>query len=596
MQHSATPVALGPAKMDDPAAGDFHPDMGLAELVRLGRRARTEVATGQPLKLAILANFSTQFLTVGLELALRSRGFAPQVFEAGYNQWERELVDPAAEIASFQPDIILLTLTSALLHLREQHSDADRCAKYVADLVEGASRRLAARFVVTLPDPLEEEVEQTGWAYAWRQQFTRALTAGLGGRAVLVDLAPLVAQVGAADWYSARFLVTKKLPANPQTSARHADYLATTIAAVARKPVRLVITDLDDTLWGGVVGEVGWEGVNLDAEGEGFGALRLQRFLLGLHQRGVLLAICSKNNPEDALEVFRRRPEMLLREQHFADIRINWEPKSLNVKATLDALKLTPPGTVLLDDSPFERGEVCAAFPEVWAPDFPADAVDLVPLLARSGRFALPVMTAEDRQRNERYVTERQRQQTASAAGTAADYYRALNLILVPQPLSDENFQRVLDLIAKTNQFNVTTRRYGRADLVSLAQQPGTEVWTYALSDRFGDYGTVSVAILRTVGGDLVIDTWLMSCRAMGRTAERGIFRHIYERAGARAANRIFGEYIATAKNKPVENLFPQLGFASSAASADGAQFVFAVAQGEPGNEYVAIRPGHAKA
>jgi FkbH-like protein len=569
----------------------FHPGLGLAELTRLHRLFQKEGPIGErpKLKVAVLANYSTQFLTMGLQLALHARGVAPVLYESGYNQWEQELLDTTTGLANFQPDVVLLTLASELLAFREAGDEPAAFAARLANMVSAASRSLRCRFVVTLPPPLEEELEQTGWAYGWRERLCRELRTALDGLAVLVDLTPLMIQVGAAGWYSSRFYVTKKLPINPQTTARLADYLARTIVAIDRRPVRLVVLDLDNTLWPGTVGEVGWDGLDLDAEGNGFASLRLQRFLLGLHARGVLLAVCSKNNPEDALEVFRRRPEMLLKEHHFADMRINWESKSVNVRAILKTLNLTEPGTVFLDDSPFERGEVSCTFPEIWVPDLPEDPVDLVPFLVGSGRFTLPTVSAEDLLRQDQYRVERERSSLEATVGNLDEYYRSLSLVLTPKPIDDTTLQRSVDLLAKTNQFNLTTRRHGREAMRRFLDEPGNEVWCYGLRDRYGDYGVIAVLIGQREGDALRIDSWVMSCRAMGRTVERAIFNHLLERARHGGAGEVIGEFISTAKNKPIETLYDGLGFARRQESPGERLYVYETSAPPPSNDFVTI-------
>lgn len=575
----------------DPGTGAFHPNLGLAELTRLHRAFQKEAQPeGRPkLKVAVLANYSTQFLTMGLQLALHARGVAPVLYEAPYNQWERELLDATTGLATFKPDVVLLTLASELLAFREAGDDPAAFAARLASLVSKASQSLRCRFVLTLPQPMEEELEQTGWTYGWRERLCRELRTALDGLAVLVDLTPLIIQVGAAAWYSSRFYVSKKLPANPQTTARLADYLARTIVAIDRRPVRLVVVDLDDTLWPGIVGEAGWDGLDFDAEGNGFASLRLQRFLLGLHQRGVLLAICSKNNPEDALDVFRRRPEMLLKEHHFADMRINWESKSVNVGAILKTLNLTEPGTVFLDDSPFERGVIRSTFPEIWVPDFPADPVDLVPSLVASGRFTLPTVSAEDLLRQEQYRVERERTSLEANAGSLDEYYRSLSLVLTPKPIDDNTLQRSIDLLAKTNQFNLTNRRHGREAMQRFLDGPENEVWCYGLRDRYGDYGVIAVVIGEREEDALKIDSWVMSCRAMGRTVERAIICHLLERARDGGAVRVVGEYIPSAKNKPAETLYDDLGFVRGNDSPGERSFVYETGAAPPSNDFVAI-------
>lgn len=550
------------------AVAGFEPAIGLArlkELSRLFARASHEERAERlkrPLRLAVLANHSTQFLVQGLELALASRGFSPVVYEAPYNQWELELADPKAPFLAHGPDAVLLTLSAALLAYRADAADPIALAGRVCGLVLEAKQRTRAMFVVALAEPLQEEIDATGWAARWRRAFNEELRTRLEGSCTLVDMDPLVTQVGAGAWYAGRFLVAAKFCCHPDRTASLADYLASHVAAALARAVKLVIVDLDNTLWGGVVGEAGWQGVELDAEGGGYPYLRLQKFLLGLHEKGVLLAAASKNNAEEALAVFRNRPEMLLKEDHFAAMRIDWNPKSANVAAILEELNLSSAGVVFLDDSPHEREEVRRLLPEIWVPDFPQDNVDLAPMLAASGRFRLPLATREDLERNAAYRLERRRRQAQTSFADLGEYYRSLELVLTPVPIGPDNEKRVLDLIAKTNQFNLTTRRHGADALARFCGNVDNYCYAYSLRDRFGHYGLVAVLIAERRGDACVIDTWLMSCRVMGRTVERAVFEHLRSWAVSHGIKEIIGEYILTAKNAPVRGLYSQLGFA----------------------------------
>lgn len=545
----------------------FGPHLSLKQLNALHERAFGPGATpptlARQVRIAVLANHATAFLERGLRLALASRGYAAEIQAAPYNQWQAALLDPA-DVAAFRPDLVVLSLTSQLLAYREA-AEPEAFAAELAAMLKSTSDRLGAKFVVTLPEPLAEEVEPTAWARPWRRRLIDALQSALGELAVLVDLDPLVTRLGADRWFAPRFFVNAKLIAHPDATAALADHIAAAVAGCIRRAVRLVVVDLDDTLWGGVVGEVGWQGVDLDIEGRGFGYLRLQRFLLGLRERGVVLAAVSKNNERDAMEVFQNRSEMLLKPEHFVEMRINWEPKSSNLADILESLNLTPAGTCFLDDSAFEREEVRRLLPGVLVPDFPADIADLVPALAASGDFAAPVVTREDRARSRMYEEERQRRAARPSLGDLDAYYRSLGLELTPAPLGPANEQRVLDLIAKTNQFNLTGRRHGREAVAALASGGRAEVWAYDLVDRFGGYGTIAAVVLILEGGAARIDTWVLSCRAMGRTVEHGILQHIAERARACGATSLIGEFVAGERNQPVAELYPRLGFATEA-------------------------------
>lgn len=574
----------------------FSPSMPLSELLRLFREVSRDAATDESpgssqLRVALLANHSTQFLSQGLQLALTSHGVSSRVLDTPFDQWQQELIEPMSETAQFRPDVIVLSFSSVWLAYREASEGGAVFARELANLLSSFIARTAARVLVSLPEPLEEEFEPTSWGGRWRQEVCGELTQALSGKAVLLDLTPLIVRIGSAKWYASRFIVHGKFLANPDTTAAHADYLARQVASMARRPTRLVIVDLDGTLWGGIVGEEGWQGVGLDVSGPGYAHIRLQRFLLGLHEKGILLAVVSKNNFTDAIEVFRNRPEMLLREEHFADMRINWEPKSNNIKAVLSNLNLTEAGTVFLDDSAFERDEVRRVLSGVDVPEFPDDILDLVPQLINSGRFAAPISTAEDLARQQMYKEESERKKVESVlGGDLNEYYASLNLELTPQLLGDGNLQRAADLLAKTNQFNLTTRRHTLQNLASFRVDPQWVVFAYSLNDRHGAYGLISVLVAERAGEELHIDSWVMSCRAMGRTAERGILDHFVGFARENGIKRLVGDFFPTAKNIPVANLYSELGFVEVKRDVNGVQYVLTLDNHVVDNPWVRLR------
>lgn len=573
----------------------FAAHLGIKQLNALHERMfgaeASPLELARQVRVAILANHATAFLERGLRLALAARGYRAEIHAGAYNQWQTELLDASSATAAFRPDLVLLTLTSQLLAYREA-ADPEAFAAELGQLVAAASDRLGAKFLITLPEPLAEEAEPTSWARVWRRRLIAALEKSVGSTAVLLDLDPLVTRIGGERWFAPRFFVNAKLIAHPDATAALADHLAAAIVGCIRRPVRLVAVDLDDTLWGGVVGEVGWQGVDLDVEGRGFGHLRLQRFLLGLRDRGIVLAALSKNNERDALEVFEKRPEMLLRPEHFVEMRINWEPKSSNLADILESLNLTPAGTCFLDDSRFEREEVRRLFPGILVPEFPADIADLVPALAASGDFAAPIVTREDEARSRMYEEERARRAARPAQGDLDSYYGSLELKLTAAPLGPANAQRVSDLIAKTNQFNLTVRRHGREAIAALAAGGSAEVWAYDLVDRFGGYGTIGAAIIVFEGEVARIDTWVLSCRAMGRTVENAILQHLAGRARAAGARALIGEFVPADRNQPVAGLYPRLGFAEEGGD-DGAgarRYRLALDGPLPENRFVAVQ------
>lgn len=502
---------------------------------------------------------------------MAARRIRTKIYEAPFNQWEAELIDPASGLARFRPDVVLLTLTSLSLPFHNPSLSPQALADRISDLLMAAKSRLSCHLVVTLPEPLPEEVDSTVWSFEWRRSIEQRLHERLESDAILVDLEPLMRQVGSSRWHGERFYVASKMAFHPNQTARYADYLARFVASQLNHPVKLIVVDLDNTLWGGVVGEVGWENVDLDLGGQGLGYLRLQRFLLSLYQKGVLLAVASKNNPGDALAVFDRRPEMVLKREHFVDMRVNWEPKSVNLSAILESLNLSTAGVAVLDDSPVEREEIRRTSPEVFVPELVADPTERVSELIASGQFLVVSARSEDLQRQAFYRTEQERRALKATAQTLADYYYSLGMVLEPAVIGVANLGRTLDLIAKTNQFNPTSRRHSHQALQHLLVTPGAYGYVFRLKDSFGDYGIVGVLIAVPIGdGSFGIDTWLLSCRAMSRTVEYAMFEHLTQELRKGGAHRLVGEYVPTAKNAPVADLFLRLGFASVDSVSDG--------------------------
>jgi FkbH-like protein len=575
----------------DLVLNEMRPDVSLATLNKIYSSwssledTERQSDCAHSLRLAILSNYSTQFLAKGLQLFLAQRSINVSLFEGGYNQWDIELLEPDGELRSFRPDMILLSLTTCLLSLRNASGDAAQTAERVADLVIQAKAGLDSTIVITLPEPLEEELYGSFWSSRWRQEFSTSLQNHLDDIAIFVDLEPLIRRCSGSNWFAGRYYVTQKLNCHPNAIALFADYLAQHIASVVARPIRLVAIDLDNTLWGGIVGEDGWDGIDLNAEGSGIAYLKLQRFLLDLHAKGVLLVALSKNNREDVVEVFEKRPEMILKPHHFSDMRINWDSKSENFRQSLAELNLSPVGTAFIDDNPVERSEMKALMPDVHVPGFPEDPIDLVNGLISDGRFLIARSTKEDTDRQAFYRTESQRRDSKTQVSSLEDFYRSLNLQLQPVHIGTDNMERSLELIGKTNQFNVTAKKCSVSDIGNVLATKGAVATAYTLKDKFGDYGIIGVLLcLPNDAESLTIDTWVLSCRAMGRTVEYGMFTDLARCARRLGYRNIIGQYKPSAKNHPVKDLFKKLGFHQSETGGadDGQTFAFPLDEKEP--------------
>ena len=301
--------------------------------------------------------------------------------------------------------------------------DPDAVVETVATAVKAALKASEANILITLPEPLADEISDNGVAYAWRRAVNEGLRAALvTPRVTLIDVEPLIRAVGAGAWFDDRFYDSAKLPFHPDRTPAVLGVLADAVVGTVAPRCKLVIVDLDDTLWGGRVGDDGYDGVDLDPAGKGRHFLRLQAFLKGLHDKGIVLALASKNEPAAVHEVFVKRPEMMLRLDDFAAAEIHWEPKSSSVARILDRLRLSTAGVVFLDDNAVERAEVRRRFPDIAVPELPVDPAQRVPMLERTGLFDHRLATRESRERNRMYAENTAREEAQRDASDYQDF------------------------------------------------------------------------------------------------------------------------------------------------------------------------------
>jgi len=326
------------------------------------------------------------------------------------------------------------------------------------------------------------------------------------------------------------------------------------------QPAKCLVLDLDGTLWGGVVGEVGVGGIDLGDAYPGRSYLRFQRALLGLRDRGVLLAINSKNNPADVDEVFASHPDMVLSPEDFAATRVNWQPKPENMVAIAEELSIGLDSLVFFDDNPAERLAMRQALPEVTTIEVPADPSQHASVILGCGLFDRLAVTDEDRNRAEMYRQQAARKDLERSTGSLEGYLASLEMQAELRPVDELSFRRVLDLLAKTNQFNVTTPRYNAQELQALVHDESAAVFTLRVTDRFGDNGIVGVLILRA-SDRAVIDTLLLSCRVIGRAVETALLAFAAEWAAQRSLAELDATFIATKKNGPAADVFARHGF-----------------------------------
>lgn len=561
-------------------------------LSRLGRaitrlrEAGRDMAPLKPFRLGLLGNGTLDLLAPALVASAARHGILLEVVKADYDQVVQEALSPESGINQAKPDAVLVALDLRGLPMRTTPGDlagvranVDAGMACLNAIREGFGRNSGAVCIVqTLAPPPETlfgglDRAVPGTAADLVDQFNRALVDSIPDtRDVLLDVAALAATVGLGAWHSPAQWNLAKLPFSDTFVPLYAEHVARLIGALRGRSRRCLILDLDNTVWGGVIGDDGLEGIKVaqgDATGEAH--LAVQRLALELRGRGIVLAVSSKNTDAVARSPFAQHPEMLLKETHFAVFQANWNDKATNIKAIADELALGLESMVFLDDNPVERGLVRRLLPEVAVPELPDDPSLFARTLAAAGYFEAVAFSDEDRKRAAMYDDNARRVQLQRQVGDVDAYLASLDMVITFQPFDATGRARISQLINKSNQFNLTTRRYTEADVAAAQDDPDTFTLQVRLADMFGDNGMISVVICRRLGADAwEIDTWLMSCRVLGRKVEAMVLREVLAEARAAGIARLVGVYRPTDRNAMVRDHYGKLGFTLVDEAADG--------------------------
>ena len=536
-----------------------------------------------PVRAALLASFTIDSLVPYLEVEAARNGFSLDTYVAPFNSIQQELLDPDSGCASHQADLvfILQLLEDICPPLAQDYLGLDSAgrAQHVKSLLSEISESITAfrtrsqanivigNFVRSLWPPLgilEPMVPDSQTAVI--NQLNAGLISELRSAAgvYIFDFDKICADIGYRNWRDDKMWLLGRAPLSAALLPALAQAQATFLSASMRGPRKCLVLDLDNTLWGGVVGEEGVAGIKLGQTFPGNVYRQFQIAVLELHQRGVLLAINSKNNPADVDEVFSSHPDMVLKKHHFASIRTNWQEKSKNMVEIADELNIGMDSLVFFDDSPVERSLVKHALPAVLALEVPSDPAKFTSTLRSCRAFDRLSLTREDRQRGEMYRADAVRKELQKSAASLEDFLSSLQMTAIINMVDEFAFPRVLDLLHKTNQFNLTTRRHSATQLAAMIEDPNFDVFSLQVTDRFGDSGIVGVAIIQRKNRTAFIDSFLMSCRVIGRTIETAFLAFLVHQAKKHSLDVMVGEYIPTAKNTPAADLFKRHGFVES--------------------------------
>jgi FkbH-like protein len=598
-------VALANGRMD------FVRTMQLDEMLRraIGDTPPPGLAT-KPIRLAILGSSTLGHLHAGIRVGAVRRGLFVTTYENDYGQYMHELGDPGSALHAFKPDAVLIALDAH--HLAAGLSASYEAADGEAALAEAKERlagtwrlaREAFRCPVIQQTPLPVHHALMGGnehrlpgSPAWMIDRLNAALRPMADEAG-VDLLALdtrAALDGLARWHDAGLWHRSKQEVTPAAAPMYGDLVARLLAAKQGRSAKCLVMDLDNTLWGGVVGDDGLEGLVLGQGsplGEAFTAF--QAYARELSRRGVILAVCSKNDEANALEPFEKHPEMVLKRGDIASFVANWSDKASNIRAIAQELNIGLDSLVFIDDNPFERTLVRQELPMVAVPEVGDDPIDYPRAIADAGYFESLSITEEDRERTRQYQGNRAREALKASTTDLPAYLRGLEMELIWRRFDRVGLQRTVQLINKTNQFNLTTRRYTDEDVQALMEDPGAFGLQLRLLDRFGDNGIIAIVIGRLQpNADLLIDTWLMSCRVLGRQVEPTTLNLIAAEARRLGAKRLIGEYIPTKKNGMVKDHYARLGFTVTETQASGAsKAVLDLASFVPAETFIDVKEG----
>ena len=572
--------------------------LGLNQAMLLSKTLRS-LRTKRPsaalpvFKLGVVSNSTVDFLMPLLEISALRHGLALDICAADFDQGMQESLDAGSKINRFRPDAVLLAIDHRGLPFRASRTDmwppfdCDGALAELSAMRDGFRRHGDTICLVqTLPSPAELlfgslDTSVAGSLRSAIARFNRALAEDVSKQGdVLVDVEWLAQSVGLDQWYDDRHWYIARMSFSQKVLPLYADFVARIPAAMRGKSRKCLVLDLDNTLWGGVVGDDGLEGIALnqgDPLGEAYRAV--QAAAADLRRRGIVLAVCSKNDDATARLPFRSHPGMILKEDDIAVFVANWTDKATNLERIARHLEFGLDALVLLDDNAAERELIRQTLPQVAVPELGDDPSTYVKALLGAGYFESIALTAEDLVRAASTKSNADRAQLLESSRDLDQFLRSLETEIDFAPFNVAGRKRITQLINKTNQFNVTTRRYTEAQVTALEASPIHYTLQVSVRDRFGDNGMVSVVICTTTSDEWRIDTWLMSCRVLNRRIEEAICNRLAHDAREAGASRIVGEFLPTDRNGIAADLFERMGFEQSGSGAPRREWVLDLAR-----------------
>jgi FkbH-like protein len=543
------------------------------------------------IKVAILSSFTINGLEEALRVKCAESDITCATYLCGYGQYNQDILDQSSKLYEFSPDItfmiidtrsVLSTLfyTPYTIPANDRRTYIDKRVADFVNLVKTFKNRTGSKLVLTncsIPTYSPYGICEVRTEYGLKEMvydFNARLSDAFRSdpQVFLFDFNSFVAKYGEINVLDYRQFLVGDIKVSLSYIPHLAEELMGYVKANLGVNRKCIVLDLDNTLWGGIIGEEGFDRIDLSLKPPGMAFMEFQRVLLALYQRGVILAINSRNNEDEALRAIRDHPFMVLREEHFATMKINWNDKISNMKEIAQELNIGLDSIVYFDDDPINRELMSKAIPQIKTIDLPDDPSLYASTLMQINDFNTLVMTNEDRNRGEMYREEHKRTELKRSSSNLEDFLKQLEIRVTIKKANNFTIPRIAQLTLKTNQFNLTTRRYQEEDVETLAQDHTKLIGCAQTQDKFGDNGITGVYIVNKnhVDKEWFIDTFLLSCRVMGRGIEDAMMGYILSKAKEEGVIKVKAEFIPTKKNKPCEQLLPNFGFKK-----EGEQWVY---------------------
>lgn len=551
------------------------------------------------MRIVVLGNCATQFLAMAIKGYARLEGVEVDVFDADYDQIDAQLIDTNSETYEYKPDCILLYLATDKLY--EEFMDMPiagrsgfagevlgKLNRYWNLIAKNAGCRiLQMNFTEIADNPLGSYGSKVDTSFLYQiRKLNYLLEEAMAVRSDVypIDLLGIRNCLGQNVFYDAALYYNAKMTISLDALPHVAKAVIDVIKAMSGKICKCVICDLDNTLWGGVIGDDGMGGIEIGELGRGHAFTNLQRWLKQLKECGIILAVCSKNNEDTAKEPFEKHEEMILRLSDISVFVANWDDKASNIKLIQETLNIGMDSIVFLDDNPFERNLVREMIPDIIVPELPDDPALYLGYLQEQNYFETASFTGAGSDRTAQYQAEYERKKAEATFESIDDYLRSLEMVGEAKPFEAVRFARIAQLTQRSNQFNLRTVRYTEDEIGRIAADGGYLTLYYTLRDKYGDHGLVSVVILKKISEEeLFVDTWLMSCRVLKRGMEEFIVNKMIETAKVNGFKKVSSEYIPTAKNKMVKDIYKTFGFAETGEN----RYEISVGDYEPKKVYI---------